>query len=231
MPKVRLVAYTPEPDRVVAYAARLCYSSKPPDVLWEEVADEEKRRKTIRVVVSRGHHSVLEHAVFTFLVEGCSRVCTHQLVRHRMASYSHRSHRYTPISAEAFTIPPSVAGNPEAQRLYEEHISRSVELYRKLMDMGIPREDARFLVPQAVSSPILVSMNARELLHFFGLRLCLRAQWEIRQVAALMLNEVRRVAPVIFENAGPRCWALGYCPEGDEKCFARMGGAKVEDRA
>lgn len=220
---VTLVTHTPEPDRVVAYAARLCYSSKSPEKIWEEVEDVSLQRRVIGAVVKRGHHSVLEHAVFTFLIEGCSRVCTHQLVRHRIASYSHRSHRYTKIGEGSFSLPPSIEADGELMALYEEHLERSVELYNKLLEMGVPREDARFVVPQAVTSPILVTMNARELLHFFGLRLCTRAQWEIRRAAALMLNAVKEVAPIIFERAGPRCWSLGYCPEGDEKCFEKIG--------
>ncbi len=229
MIRVKLLAHTPNPDAVVYYATKLTYTTDEPLQMWDEILthkDEPKykrrMKKLIHTVLKRGHHSVLEHANFTFIVDGCSRVCTHQLVRHRIASYSQRSHRYTEINDEAFQVPPTIANSEEAIALYREHIGKSVDIYHKLIDMGIPREDARFLIPQAVASPIMVTMNARELIHFFGLRLCTHAQWEIRQAAALMLNEVKRVAPIIFDGVGPRCVMLGYCPEGDEECYMNV---------
>ncbi len=229
MVQVRLLFHTPYPDAAVYYATKLTYTTDEPLQMWDDIVShlndpkyERRMKKLINTVVSRGHHSVLEHASFTFIITGCSRVCTHQLVRHRIASYSQRSHRYTPANDVAFAMPPTIEKNEEAKRLYEEHISNSRNLYEKLLEMGIPREDARFAIPQAVVSPIMVTMNARELLHFFGLRLCTHAQWEIRQAAALMLNEVKKVAPIIFENAGPRCLMLGYCPEGDEECYMNI---------
>lgn len=229
MVKVKLLTYTPHPDAVVYYATKLTYTTDEPVLMWQDIVDnlgsskyKRRMKKLIHTVLRRGHHSVLEHANFTFLIDGCSRVCTHQFVRHRIASYSHRSHRYTEINSDAFQIPPSIEADEKLKTLYMEHVNRSIELYHTLIESGIPKEDARFVILQAVSSPIMVTMNARELIHFFGLRLCTHAQWEIRQAAALMLSEVKKVAPIIFENVGPRCIMLGYCPEEDKQCYLNI---------
>jgi len=226
---VKLLAHTPYPDATVYYATRLTYTTDEPVGMWEEILGnldnpkyKKRMKKLIHTVVKRGHHSVLEHATFTFLITGCSRVCTHQLVRHRIASYSQRSHRYTEISDDVFQLPPSIRENEEALKLYKQHIESSQAIYHELLDKGVPREDARFVIPQAVTSPIMVTMNARELIHFFGLRLCTHAQWEIRQAAALMLSAVKEVAPIIFDNVGPRCIMLGYCPDDDKECYMNI---------
>ncbi len=207
--RITLLRHTPDPDTVAALAARVCYSNS--DVKDIKLSEEEKRRLLKRVIAS-GHHSVLEHANFTYALEGISRVATHQLVRHRIASYSQQSHRYTKIERDSFVIPPSIMENREALSLFEEALERCVDAYERLVDMGIKREDARFIVPQAVSSRIVVTMNARELLHFFTLRCCVRAQWEIREAAVEMLKLAKSVAPIIFEDAGPAC-VRGRCPE------------------
>ncbi|WP_025209843.1 FAD-dependent thymidylate synthase [Hippea sp. KM1] len=206
--KVSLVEHTPNPDYVAAFSARVCYSTNPDELKL----DEEGIRRILRRVIKSGHHSVLEHVSFTFLIEGISRVATHQLVRHRIASYSQQSHRYTKVERESFVIPPSIEGMPQIKKLYDEFIKNSLEFYEKLIELGIKKEDARFVIPQAVSSNIVVSMNARELLHFFSLRCCVRAQWEIREAAIEMLKIAKSKAPVIFENAGPAC-VRGRCPE------------------
>ncbi len=204
--KVSLIEYTPNPDYTAAFAARVCYSSN----IANLKLDKEGVKKILKRVIKSGHHSVLEHVSFTFLIEGISRVATHQLVRHRIASYSQQSHRYTKITENSFVIPPSV--NSQAKALIEKHINDSVNLYNRLIGMGVKKEDARFVIPQAVSSNIVVTMNARELLHFFSLRCCVRAQWEIREAAIEMLKLVKAKAPVIFENSGPSC-VRGRCPE------------------
>ncbi len=204
--KVSLIEYTPNPDYTAAFAARVCYSSD----IEKLKLDDEGVKNILRRVIKSGHHSVLEHVNFTFLIEGISRVATHQLVRHRIASYSQQSHRYTRIKRESFVIPENLSD--EARKLIEKHIDASIDLYNKLIEMGVKKEDARFVIPQAVSSNIVVTMNARELLHFFSLRCCVRAQWEIRNCAVEMLRLVKRKAPIIFENAGPTC-VRGRCPE------------------
>ena len=170
--KVKLLDYTPEPERVVAMAARLCYSAGGAEELSEKLSDE-KVRAMVKKMVKLGHASTIEHVSFTFGVEGVSRVLTHQLVRHRIASYDQQSQRY---------------------------------------------------VANATETKILVTMNARSLLHFFNLRCCYRAQWEIRDLAYKMLAEVKKVAPTLFHNAGASCVNTGRCPEGDMTCgrFAEM---------
>ncbi len=207
--KVTLLRHTPNPDELAAKAARVCYSSSPVDKI---VLNKEEQEKLLKRVIRSGHHSVLEHVSFTYALEGLSRVATHQLVRHRIASYSQRSHRYTDVGKESFVVPPSVAENPEARAIFDRVVDEATSAYRRLIDLGIKREDARFVIPQAVSSAIVVTMNARELLHFFSLRCCVRAQWEIRDVAIEMLKLARACAPLIFENAGPAC-VRGRCPE------------------
>ncbi len=213
--KVLLIAYTPMPEKVVAAAALSTISKRP---IRPEDLEDEKVEKVLSEVISRGHHSVLEHASFTFSIEGISRVTSHQLVRHRIASYSQQSQRYVEMSKDYFVIPPKILEKEEAKEIYKKCVKNCYEAYHKLIELGIPKEDARYLLPQASKTSIIVTMNARELLHFFSLRLCLRAQWEIRELASRMLEEVRKVAPRIFKHAGPRCKFLGYCPEKWEEC-------------
>ena len=156
-----------------------------------------------------GHHSVIEHAVFTFSVEGVSRALTHQLVRHRVASYSQQSQRYVSMKEPSYVTPHTVQDDPEALKVFEDT--------GKLESMGIPAEDARYLLPNGCTTNITITMNARELLHFFSLRCCNRAQWEIREMADRMLELCREVSPVIFRDAGPPC-VRGPCPEGKLSC-------------
>ena len=216
MPKVKLIDHTPDPEKVVVLAARQTRSEGLVDEgeLTEELID-----KVMRTLIFRKHLSPLEHAYFTFLVWDISRICSHQLVRHRMASYSQQSQRVVKLTRASFITPPSILEKEEALRIYNESLNFAVNAYNELVSMGIPKEDARFVLPQAIETKLVVTMNARELLHFFGLRLCKKAQWEIRELALKMLEEVKKVAPVMFKYAGPRCWDYHYCPEGDSKCF------------
>ncbi len=172
-----------------------------------------------------GHASVLEHVVLTFGVEGISRAASHQLVRHRIASYSQQSQRY--VSADFGYVTPGTIGEAEGRKgkkgsaalaaLYHDHMEKSSALYAKLLAGGIPPEDARFVLPNASETKILVTMNARELHHFFALRLCRRAQWEIREAAMRMFDLAVAQAPLLFEKAGPGC-VRGKCPEGEFTC-------------
>jgi len=223
--RVRLLFHTPDPERVVYIAARVCYSSKSVSELERE-SDYKSPQSLIRRLKASGHHSVFEHVLFTFSLEGVSRVLTHQLVRHRIASYSQRSQRY--VSEENFScvVPPSVAENPEAVEIFNGIVEQAREAYRRLVELGVDREDARYLLPHGAETQIVVSMNARELMHFFTLRCCNRAQWEIRSVAKEMLRQVKRVAPVLFEDAGPSC-LRGPCPEGEFSC-GRMDEVREE---
>jgi thymidylate synthase (FAD) len=213
--KVKLLNYTKNPDLICAAAAQSCYSEKGASELFETTTDD-KAKKMIKKVVGMGHLSVVEHAYFTFSVEGVSRSMTHQLVRHRIASYSQQSQRYVSMGKAKYVFPPSIAEDPEAKGLYMRAMDDAWKVYRELAKK-VPREDARYVLPNACHTNITVTMNARELWHFFNLRCCRRAQWEIRMMAWKMLAEVRKVAPILFENAGPGCFR-GPCPEGEYAC-------------
>lgn len=209
---VKLLAYTQNADAICAAAGRSCYSEKPSaDLLG--MKDPEK---ALANIVGMGHHSVVEHAVFTFSVEGVSRALTHQLVRHRIASFSQQSQRYVPLKEPTYVIPETVKADPESLALYEKMMEEIWVAYGKLADK-IPPEDARYLLPNGCTTNITITMNARELHHFFSLRCCERAQWEIRDMADRMLRICKDISPIIFMNAGPPC-IKGHCPEGKLSC-------------
>lgn len=215
--QVKLVRYTPDPERTVAMSARLCYSPIGAAQLEEKISDEQAA-KLVRKLVSMGHFSTLEHVTFTFAIEGVSRVLTHQLVRHRIASYSQQSQRYVKEHDFETIMPTTIAKNPEAKEKFAKLMVEIQDLYNEFTEMGIPAEDARYVLPNAAETKIVCTFNARSLLNFFSLRCCTRAQWEIRALANLMLTECKKVAPVIFENAGPTCVSQGVCHEGEMSC-------------
>lgn len=239
--KVELLAHTPDPERLVATAAKLCYSSSDIGSLRDGLT-EEKTESFIDMLVSIGHESVMEHVSFTFGIEGISRACSHQLVRHRIASYSQKSQRYVNENGFDFITPPAIADLPEANEEFSKAISMITKSYEKIADllteehthkfMGegldektarskarkLANEDARFLLPNACETKIVVTMNVRSLFNFFAHRCCNRAQWEIRAVANEMLKLCLETAPHIFSHAGPSCVADGKCPEGKMSC-------------
>ena len=223
MIKVKLLEYTPEPERVVAMAARLCYSATGAEELSERLS-EEQVKKMVKKMVALGHASTIEHVSFTFGIEGVSRVLTHQLVRHRIASYDQQSQRYVAAHGFQYITPPTIEANPAAKERFDKLLADIRRAYDDLVEMGIPKEDARYVLANAAETKILVTMNARTLLHFFNLRCCNRAQWEIRDMAYKMLAEVKKVAPTLFHNAGASCVNTGRCPEGELACgkFAEM---------
>ncbi len=215
--KVKLLRYTADPELLCGAAALTSSKSGSPSETFEKM-DIERAKQIIKRVTGYGHVSVIEHASFTFSLEGVSRAMTHQLVRHRIASYTQQSQRYvTYDTLEKYVTPKSIAENADAKKVFEETLEKISEAYQKLLQLGIPKEDARFILPNAAKTNIIVTMNARELNHFFNLRCCARSQWEIREVATEMLKQVKKVAPALFENAGPSCVKLGYCPEGKMK--------------
>ena len=215
--KIKLLRYTPDAELLCGAAALTSTRSGSPSEILEKM-DSETAKRVIKRVAGYGHISVIEHASFTFSIEGVSRVMTHQLVRHRIASYTQQSQRYVTYDAlEKYVVPPNITNNTEAKKVFEETLQGISEAYQKLLNMGIPKEDARFILPNAAKTNIIVTMNARELRHFFNLRCCARAQWEIREVATEMLKQAKKVAPALFENAGPSCIELGYCSEGKMK--------------
>lgn len=238
--KVELLTYTPEPEKYIATAAKLCYANSDVGSLLDGLT-EEKIASFIDMLASIGHQSPLEHVSFTFAVEGISRACSHQLVRHRIASYSQQSQRYVSMDGFDYVTPPEIADCAEIHELYKEQMDTIAECYRRLaaaleekhfaafvkagQDEKTARrnaqkkaiEDARFVLPNACETKIIVTMNARTLLHFFKLRCCNRAQWEIRAVADEMLRLAAHVAPHLFSKAGPSC-VSGICPEGKMTC-------------
>lgn len=209
---VRLISYTRDPVRVVAAAAKLCYSPSTARGLFDGLDDEAESAFIERLRAS-GHLSPFEHASFTFTLDGLSRVASHQLVRHRIASFSQQSQRYVTEGEPRVVVPRTVAENDAARALFEEAARSAHDVYRRLVELGVPKEDARFVLPHGWRTSLVVTMNARELGHFFALRTCRRAQWEIRGAARAMLRAVLAVAEPLFARSGPSCVTEGACRE------------------
>ncbi|WP_129599411.1 FAD-dependent thymidylate synthase [Anaerophilus nitritogenes] len=238
--KVELIQYTPEPEKVVAAAAKLCYSKVGVDEIMEGLTDE-KTSKFLNMLMELGHTSTIEHVNFTFAAEGVSRVLTHQLVRHRIASYSQQSQRYVKLDQFEYIIPPSIEKIPQAKKMFIETMEEDQKKYNKLVEIlqkqhyesllqsgktekeakrvseKMAIEDSRYVFPNACETKIVFTMNARTLLNFFHHRCCERAQWEIRELSTQMLKLVRKVAPTLFKYAGPGC-LYKACPEGNMSC-------------
>ena len=214
--KVTLITHTPEPEKVIASAAKLCYSSSDIETLMNGLTPE-KIETFIKKLTDLGHQSPLEHCTFTFGIEGVSRALSHQLVRHRIASYSQKSQRYVKEGQFDYIIPPSIASDEVSEYLFKDFMRRAQVAYDSLILSGIPAEDARFVIPNACETKLITTMNIRSLLHFFEERCCNRAQWEIRQMADMMLDICKEVAPNIFAKAGASC-VRGKCKEGKMCC-------------
>lgn len=219
---VTLIAHTPEPEKVIAMASRTCYSALDLEGL-DKKTDTTDNAAYIRRVLASGHTSIAEHASFTFGLEGVSRTLLAQITRHRVASFSVQSQRYVSVAgAEVFDyiVPPRIrALGPEAEEKFAQQMKTMQRWYDEWSEaLGQDSaEDARFVLPGAAATRIVMTMNARELLHFFSLRMCNRAQWEVREAAWRMYELVYPLAPSVFENAGPGC-ARGACPEGKRTC-------------
>ena len=214
---VTLISFTPNPEQIVGASARLCYSKKSPTDVIEHMTDEQCDDLISRVI-SMGHTSTLEHASFTFSIQGVSRVLSHQLVRHRIASYSQRSQRYVDEGECSVVIPPSISDNEAAISLFYGLMDEINNTYNKLKKLGIPGEDARYVLANATETNLIITMNARALLNFFKERCCNRAQWEIRIMANMMLRLAREAAPKLFEKAGPTCITENVCHQGNMCC-------------
>ena len=231
MLKVKLLAYTPEPEKVIAIAARICYSNKA-DI--ETIADgftEEEVSKFIEQLILSGHHTPLEHSSFTFGIEGISRTVSHELVRHRIGiAVSQRSQRYCSEDETEFICPDIIAAsNEQVDEIFWSSVANSLGDYKDLLREEIPKEAARYVLPNATATRMIVTMNARELRHFFALRCCRRALPEMQNLATLMLSEVKKVAPNLFKTAGPSCVQLGYCPEGKRSCGLKPTLEKLKE--
>ena len=215
--QVELLYHTEDVERSVATAARLCYASVGATELMKKMPDE-KVKSVLKTIMQGGHFSTLEHVSYTFAVDGVSRALTHQLVRHRIASFNQQSQRYVKFdNGFEHVEPDSVSENPQAHQIFEKSMNEAEDAYKKLVELGVPKEDARFVLPNAAETKIVITMNARELLHFFELRCCNRAQWEIRELAHKMLELVKPTAPYIFMDAGAPC-VHGSCREGKMTC-------------
>ena len=238
--KVNLIRYTPDAQKLVASSAKLCYSDSSVMEIEEGLTDENVEN-FIDKLMDLGHMSPVEHISFTFAIEGVSRTLTHQLVRHRLASYSQKSQRYVRANNYEYIIPPKIKNNPKALEIYERHMKHTIDAYNELTEILIQEEydrliesgvdekkaksmsekssieDARYVFPNACETKVVFTMNVRSLLHFFELRTCTRAQWEIREVAIEMLRLCKEVAPTLFKDSGPSC-VFDVCHEGAMSC-------------
>ena len=231
--QVKLLNYTPHPEETVAAAARLCYSKKDIGDLWEPREHKDNAR-LIDMLAEMGHESPFEHVTFTFGISGISRACSHQLVRHRIASYSQKSQRYVDECQFEYVTPPAIEDSQELQDIYQDTMHLIENRYdtirqalaSKYVESGMAQkdaekkanEDARMVLPNACTTSIIVTMNVRSLWNFFKHRCCNRAQWEIRRVANQMLTICQTLAPDLFRYAGPPCAVTGKCPEGKMSC-------------
>jgi thymidylate synthase (FAD) len=203
--KVKLLKFTQEPEKMCAIAAKLCYSAADATEIVDKFT-EEKIKELLDKLISSGHHSVLEHASFIFAVEGISRALLVQLTRHRIASFSVQSQRYVEFKdGVEFVVPETIKKDSCILRKYNEFLKNTEKLYKEFLDAGIPAEDSRYILPNASTTKVIITMNARELRHFFSLRTCNRSQWEIKDMACRMLSLVRKKAPLLFSDAGPSC--------------------------
>ncbi len=249
MIKVSLIAHTPNPEQVVAAAAKLCYSDAHIEDLMENLTPD-KTREFLQKLNDLGHASPTEHASFTFAIEGVSRTLLAQITRHRIASFSVQSQRYVRLDDFRYVIPPEIEAVPEAKQAFIESMNQDAQRYlalaQQLEDAHTARliaegmtekaartkaskqanEDARFVLPNACETKMIMTMNARSLQNFFNLRCCNRAQWEIRELAKQMLALVYGVAPTLFADAGPRC-RKGACPEG-RMCCGKAAEVRAE---
>ena len=213
---VKLIGYSSNPEKIPAMAAKLTHSIAKPEDLENNPDDE--LNSILKHVLNLGHTSIIEHTSFTFAISDVSRSLTHQLVRHRIASYAQQSQRYVNLKKPNYVIPPKINANKIMKKAYQETMDIIWKQYNTLIEMNIPAEDSRYVLPNAACTNIIVTMNARSLLNFFELRCCLHAQWEIRILANLMLKELQKKAPIIFKDAGPACKSKGICTENNKEC-------------
>lgn len=213
-PIVKLISKPENILKTVYTACRTCYSAQSPVDMYENDVDEEKMLKLIKNVVASGHHSTIEHIQISFAISNVSRACTHQLVRHRLMSFSQKSQRYVQEKGQFdYIIPPTIDKNPELREKFIKFMGEISDKYQEFVDAGIPAEDARFVMPNAAASSLVASLNLRELIHLAQLRLCTRAQYEIRIMVKAMCDEIIAVEPWLKEYLVPKCEFLGFCDE------------------
>lgn len=217
-PVVNLISKPENMLKTIYTACRTCYSADFPVNIYENSVDEEKMLKLIERVISSGHYSTIEHIQVSFAISNVSRACTHQLVRHRHMSFSQKSQRYVKEKGQFdYLIPVTVKKNPELLEKYKQFMNFTSELYTEMTEEGIPAEDARFILPNAAASSMVASLNLREMIHLANIRLCTRAQDEIRMMVRKMCDELVKSEPWLKEYLVPKCERLGYCDE-DKSC-------------
>lgn len=208
--------------KTIYTACRTCYSADTPFNIWENAIDEEKMFKLIEKVIGSGHYSTIEHIQVSFAISNVSRACTHQFVRHRHVSFSQKSQRYVKEKGQFdYIIPPTILKNPEMKEKFENFMGEISKIYLEFTEAGIPAEDARFVLPNAAASSMVVSLNLRELIHIANIRLCTRAQYEIRDVVKKMCDELTKQEPWLKKYLVPKCESLGYCDE-DKSCGRKI---------
>lgn len=212
-PMVNLISKPEHVLKTIYVACRTCYSALYPIKIWEDSADEEKMLSLVKKVLSSGHHSTVEHCQFTFAISGVSRACTHQLVRHRHMSFSQKSQRYVTEKGEFEYVTPKTIENSDLNEEYKSMMKTISDFYAKMVEAGIPAEDARAVLPNAATSSLIVSLNLRELMHLAQLRLCTNAQLEIRTLVRRICDAVIKEEPWLKEYLVPKCEIKGYCDE------------------
>ena len=226
-PVVNLISKPDNMLKTIYTACRTCYSADYPINIYESLTDEEKMLKLIRRVVGSGHYSTIEHIQVSFAISNVSRACTHQLVRHRHMSFSQKSQRYVKEKGQFdYIIPPTIERNPELKQKFEEFMQDISNKYLEFTEAGIPAEDARFVLPNATASSMVASLNLRELIHLANLRLCTRAQYEIRLLVKGMCDALIAEEPWLKDYLVPKCEALGFCDE-DKSCGRKITRAEL----
>lgn len=204
--------------KTIYTACRTCYSADSPIDIYNSTDDKEKMLKLIERVISSGHYSTIEHIQVSFAISNVSRACTHQLVRHRHMSFSQKSQRYVKEKGQFdYIIPPTIEKNPELKEKFEKFMGEISKTYLEFTEAGIPAEDARFVLPNAAASSMTASLNLREMIHLANLRLCTRAQYEIRTLVKMMCDELVKSEPWLKSYLVPKCERLGFCDE-DKSC-------------
>ena len=212
-PMVDLLSFPADCVKTIYTACRTCYSANYPVDIWEEAPEKEKMLSLIKKVLSSGHHSTIEHCQFVFAISGVSRACTHQLVRHRHMSFSQKSQRYVTEKEQFEYIKPKTVEKSSLSKEYDEMMKTISDFYAKMIADGIPAEDARFILPNAATSSLVVSLNLRELIHLSNLRLCTNAQLEIRTLVKKMCDAVIEKEDWLKDYLVPKCMMKGYCDE------------------
>lgn len=230
-PVVKLISKPDNMLKTIYTACRTCYSAQSPVDMYENDADEEKMLKLIKNVVASGHHSTIEHIQVSFAISNVSRACTHQLVRHRLMSFSQKSQRYVQEKGQFdYIIPPTIDKNSELREEFISFMNEISDKYQKFVEAGIPAEDARFVLPNAASSSLVASLNLRELIHLANLRLCTRAQYEIRCMVKDMCDALIKEEPWLKEYLVPKCEALGFCDE-HKSCGRKITKKELFEKA